>query len=289
MTTPPQPRWESGAVQHDPYDATPMVGPTAQDIDLRLARADRHRSELGATFEAWAASGGFEFAKRDDPDDPTVDQWVLVLHRPLPREMAVIVGDFVHSLRATLDYLAGALLIANRADPTGSMFPMGAAGIHVNDWKGRCERWLGNAAADVLRRVTALELFPGGAGEDAWAVHELDRIDKHRLPILAGLQNRSVGLDVAAILRQMAETLGEDPTGIGDQWLHLKPAEPGFPVSDGFVAYSAPKSIASGEPQLVFEVALGEPTTFAGVEVGAALDRMRAAVSAIVDEFRGDI
>lgn len=83
---------------------------TSTPIDLKVQRADRHRQELVAAVEAFKARNPYKISEHRRKWRG-VTYRILVAHdpEPAPDDIGLMLGDFIHNLRASLDYLVGAI------------------------------------------------------------------------------------------------------------------------------------------------------------------------------------
>jgi hypothetical protein len=82
----------------------------------RIERADKHLDDFISEVEAYAASEAKNIAIEYDEvrNQPNV---ILAASTPLPDEMALVVSDCIHNLRAALDYLVFELAREDSSDP----------------------------------------------------------------------------------------------------------------------------------------------------------------------------
>ncbi|MGA9114948.1 MAG: hypothetical protein WB802_14300 [Candidatus Dormiibacterota bacterium] len=258
-----------------------MVSPVS-GVWRKIERADLHVKDfkrLRARFQDEKAKA---VVCQGDQEDPRGVVWRLV-DVSVPDDLRLVVGDAVHNLRTSLDYLVDILVRANDQSPeTYTAFPV---------WRKRgvpgrapleslvCRKVRG-VAPKVFHAFEALQPYEGGAHEQLWALDQLDIIDKHRLPLLLTMRLASRGAQV-----RIGNRADED---------ERPPAYLGFsiefpPFKDGDVLARLPRA---GDPKtddrvkFAFDVALGEPEILRGDQVLLALSKMRKAVLEAVREFR---
>jgi hypothetical protein len=89
---------------------------------LKLARAEEHINAFGEESVPYLNSN---FCHLDFHDDGEFRNAFLVVSEPPPMHLSVILGDCLHNIRASLDYLAWELVIANNSTPsTKTAFPI---------------------------------------------------------------------------------------------------------------------------------------------------------------------
>jgi hypothetical protein len=104
---------------------------------------------------------------------------------PPPLEFSVLAGEVVHHLRSSLDHLVYQLVLANGQQPTERHeFPICASAQKFAEAISRGK--IRGVSAAVQQRIETLQPHRCSPPHDSWlwVVHELDRIDKHRLLVV---------------------------------------------------------------------------------------------------------
>jgi hypothetical protein len=100
------------------------MGHALDGIKLKVSRAEEHLEALRVECSAYLDSKPFEPvrpAQSESDNDLTV--W-KVNHSP-PLRLSVLLGDFLHSLRSSLDHIAWQLVLDNGGTPDKSTsFPI---------------------------------------------------------------------------------------------------------------------------------------------------------------------
>lgn len=100
--------------------------------------------------------------------------------RPFPdRAFSLFIGDIVHNLRTSLDYILAACAVAQGNEIGQTEFPFG---LRRSDIVSRLKRRVRPAGAVAEALVLAARPYRRGNGL-LWAMAELDRQDKHRLVV----------------------------------------------------------------------------------------------------------
>jgi hypothetical protein len=152
----------------------------------KLSRAREHVDDLSkAIRDFWAAEPWQLEPVTDGSTDVTR---VRVRHlSPVPAIISMIAGDAAHNIRSALDHFAWAA-VSPSAQSTRTCFPIATAAAHgQGGWRQQVEKQLNGASAGLISAVAAMEPWEGGQEESLWAVHELDRVDKHRLLLSAAV------------------------------------------------------------------------------------------------------
>jgi hypothetical protein len=136
--------------------------------------------------------------------NPDTGEW----ERNIPKESVPIIdvaalgiaGDVIHNLRSALDHLAYQLISV----ATGNEFPE-KTGFPIADSPKAYEaekkrREVERMRPSAIKAIDSLEPYKGGTGHDLWRIHELDRIDKHRLLITVSGMTLCYGDDFGQVL-----------------------------------------------------------------------------------------
>ena len=78
----------------------------------KITRADKHLKELNAVGEAWGKNAEYGLTKKPGAK-PGTTVWEVFEEPPIPPEIGIILGDYVHCLRSALDHLVWRLVDLN--------------------------------------------------------------------------------------------------------------------------------------------------------------------------------
>jgi hypothetical protein len=123
------------------------MGRGLQEIDLKLARANRHLDELWALVNPWRASEPYEVAERIEGQDAEY-VYRLEFTKPLDETVPAVAGDVLHNIRASLDYLMSGLVPAARRRKT--YYPIFAVDPFARDPQNR-RKYLQRSPGDRRR------------------------------------------------------------------------------------------------------------------------------------------
>jgi hypothetical protein len=151
---------------------------------LKVKRAYKHIEEL----ETWLrdlAQSNINTAMSYKDRNPGSESYTINIQRPagFSEDVATIVGDAVHNLRAALDHIATAIVIAGREDdPALAYFPLydSRQSLVKSPEYGLIERVAPNLALEI---ADVIKLYKTGGDSRFWGLNRLDRMDKHRLLI----------------------------------------------------------------------------------------------------------
>jgi hypothetical protein len=244
----------------------------------RFNRALEHIQAADKAIGRWLGSDAYRIVKEHDPK--TRRTAYVARFGDLPTELPDLVGEAAHNMRSALDHLALALNTKGYAEANGgaelpaaevasSSFPIygnvSNKGQPMNGTdafrSATSYRNMPQGAADLIE-----ELQPYNRGEDfasdpLWIVHELNRIDKHRIDLAA-----SASAPQQAISGSFP-AIDEGKLGIGG------------PVYDGKELSWWVVSKGAEEPDADFRftrgVAFGEGTPLSGQPVVRSLHEVR--------------
>lgn len=155
-----------------------------QGPKLKLERAERHLKELEDAIAAFLASQPYSVVVDIDPKTGE-EVHRLRVHKCLPNDLSVIIGDVAHNLRSALDQMICELVRDNRRQTrlkTG--FPISTTPKRFEEAVvGKLE----GATAQTQRFVRRLKPYQSG-NRALWLLHEIDAMDKHVeiIPVAAG-------------------------------------------------------------------------------------------------------
>lgn len=235
---------------------------------LKIERAKRYIRELSNEIVDYLKTKPFRIVVEKDINSNN-HLWTLRVRREVPCHLAVIVGDAIHNLRASLDLLASDLVSIASGNTNNVYFPFGDSPEGFEDMVKK--RHLDRAGADIVEVVRSFKPYKGG-NELLRAIHDLDITDKHKTLIpsahYAGIKNF-----------QMSNASGPMLT-INN--LHCGP------IRDGMVLMSLPPAanVAVGQtfqPSLKITLDEGPPT--AGIDILDALNQLTAVAESVLSAF----
>ncbi len=221
----------------------------------KIGRARKHADDLEAEINAFRESRPCEVGR---VGTAPVDQRPLRVRHvtEVPDSIPLIVGDAAHNLRAALDHAAWSAVSA-QSGGTRIYFPIWTrpAAPGPDDWKQQVSRQLKGASAEFIDAVTRLEAWESGRDSPLWAIHELDRIDKHRLLLTVAIAVTGIGLygdsyELTVVKKYSGMEVNEP--------LLLEPREL-TPLEEGRVLFGSPSDFGATEAAFVYDVILREP------------------------------
>ncbi len=149
---------------------------------LKLARAKHHIRDLESLFDAFVSDNPHRIEIEANDEGIRI---VGKFDRPIPVETSAIIGDAIHNIRASLDHLVAAAVRSNRGEPTRfNGFPFYK---EKTGFDGGVANKLAGCTDAFITYIKNLEPYPGGYGEGAYNISEMDNLDKHitLLPTIA--------------------------------------------------------------------------------------------------------
>lgn len=236
-----------------------------RDAWLKLERAKKHIEELKAEVQAFHASNPYEIFQERNPKNDYLVVKVRRLKHP-PESLVLVAGDAIHNTRVALDYLACDLALRNGKSTKQVYFPFaktredfGSSGVQ------RKIRNLSTADQEVIR---ALEPYLGGKGELLFALHDLDRVEKHINLVTLGAAGNSL----------------EVKPKIADRMRLYKPSP--FDDRDEIPIVGFPPGVDfEGEIRPSIVICFADPKPVRDQPVGGMLDSFVNTVSDIIELF----
>jgi hypothetical protein len=157
-----------------------MIGPKR-----KFAWAMQHANHIEEIYNTWRKSM-ISNPPVNFPNNQSPGKLTFTIKSPaVDPLLALVVGDFVHNLRVSLDHLVGQLASLEGCDikkHSTLAFP-----IYTNesDYKDNAIKKINKFIKDeaVLKEVEAVQPYhhTSPEGDPLWLLSELDNIDKHRL------------------------------------------------------------------------------------------------------------
>jgi hypothetical protein len=200
--------------------------------------------------------------------------------QPLPDNIALLVGDAAHNMRSALDHF---VWTAASSPDRQTMFPIWGPedAPTAEKWEREVRRKLHGASPALQAAVLKLEPWPTGHNPQLWRIHELDRIDKHRLLI-------SVAAAKTATVFEVAPAVLNPESGIQLTTRRLAVAPRQWePLEAGTVLWDVPEGSKPAPDPLSFEydLTLGEPEDLKGKPVVTQLRILISQAEAVIRQL----
>jgi hypothetical protein len=150
--------------------------PALTDSLSKLERAKTLMQSLNSAIQRYLDSDPCEMY-REISSKRYEEQIKIRITKPIPAEIAHIVGDLIHNMRASLDYAACDLAELNQATNADHVFfPFGKT---EKTFEINLTKKLKKVSAEAKQFIRELRPYRGG-NERLWLIHYLDLGDKHR-------------------------------------------------------------------------------------------------------------
>jgi hypothetical protein len=206
-----------------------------RDASVRYRWATTHLSRLNDVLREF--NDGKSWEPQQDPDLPEGMVRIKIFRSP-PREIGLIIGDIVHSLRASLDYATCALVRIkdDAADLRHTYFPFGRPGVALSGAERKNLKIIsdvGLSYIDEARRIGHPYLG---------VLNRASNQDKHRL--IAAMLHRQMPMKV--VIDHEANTADIVPDGERtDVW--MQPLADGDVVQFGNMLALRPGFVVEGD------------------------------------------
>lgn len=230
----------------------------------KIQRARKHADDLEVEVSAFWAADPCEIEMVGTPMTGPGSYRVTRISA-LPESIPLIAGDAAHNIRSALDHFACAAVPSpDRATafPVWSTSKGTARTPTIADWRRTVDRKLRGASPGLIQAFLKLEAWETGSDNLLWAIHELDRVDKHRLLLSVAVVNTRIGLDGDSYaLATVKKYSGLSP----DQPVALEPIR-WTPLINGSVLFNVADCSVFGaaNARFSFDVTLGEPKLLKG-------------------------
>lgn len=228
-------------------------------VDLKIERANHHREQLLADLEAFRDRKPYVIRERIEERGDLLYRVVSAEDaEPPPAQIALVLGDFVQNLRASLDHLVGAML------PDGpsrdSAFPICIRKDGDSGFDRVSARKLAGIPHDAKDVIESMQPYVRSDDDQDWhrdmfrplgTLHTLWNIDKHRSILLSTtlVEPKYVGHNRSA---QEASGIGRRFSaagGIAEWWLPVDEKDQAFDPHFGVeVSLTRPRGFVDDWP-----------------------------------------
>jgi len=251
----------------------------------KAERAIEHIDNLGnVLLKAFPGGRRQPYGIRFEDDLNTLERTYYVVSVPdVPLEVTLIVGDVLQNLRSSLDHLACHLIRKGKGTvTTQSCFPIaGEAAKYVPSFFDRKIEGMRQEAKDAIHAIK-----PYKGGNDAlWRIHELNKIDKHRLLLTACSTHigRSATPSERATIQKifMDSHPGQAAPDLKGHLISI----PSVPLKAGDELCTIHHSELEQEVKFLIDVSLNEPQIIECKPIVPALYELSELVVKIVTDF----
>jgi len=186
---------------------------TAEDLfsgsRLKIKRANKHISDLNDALDGFIQTDFYSLAVNKDVDTGKQVLRIKFL-KPIPESVPLILGDAVHNLRTSLDFVAST--IVRIANGTGDYvkFPIRETRQKVEGAikGGEIQMAPPSVIAAIIDQIKPYR----GGNDPLYGLHELDIADKHLflVPVISLATIRGVDIDFGAVRMPITVIIGSD-------------------------------------------------------------------------------
>jgi len=249
---------------------------TLTGINAKLARAETNLGCFYGEWERFLREKPYRFPGQFEAQESAYVFRAQFLKEP-PTMIGVILGEFVHNLRSTLDQLVWQLALLNGIEPSGTQFPIVSA--HKGWPTRRVEGWIKGVSSKHGAIIESFQPYHPGREPLKW-LGDLSNVDKHRVVHPSGIAVKPGVVDPGFRLT------ANDDAGYGGEIIlhHDRLLENGAEVvcAPCKPVGPAPQMYMDGEPAIQPAFGLPQPLLYRG------LDRIQGMVVEIIDAFRPD-
>jgi hypothetical protein len=188
------------------------------DAILKLQRADSHIRDLDYIVFTYLQTKPYDITHESHLISDKHGFYISLTEKP-PKLLQTVIGDAVHNLRATLDYLIAAIAVANGKSPNDTAFVTAEDSTALEMRLKDKVKKAGDRAMQIIRD---LKPYPGGTNALV-DLHKLDLIDKHRAILaVAGAGDfgqryiPEIGPNRVTVQKSSVYILGDDRQFIAD-------------------------------------------------------------------------
>jgi hypothetical protein len=244
---------------------------TLTDARRKFEWAERHIVDLQFEIEQFCIKGPKPYTLGSKAHGLAAIRHTTIFVESLkkiPDSISLRLGDAVHNLRSSLDYIAYAMVRANGKEPTrDTCFPIAdPAKKYTPSFAERATHGMSVAAQ---REIDSVQPYNTG-NPTLWNLHRLDIEDKHRLLVTAQFVSEAWEVDAFGSDR----TLQFDKTGV---------------LMQGHEVVNIPNSTFERQKledfKLVLDIAFGETEIVHGQQVTLTLHNTANLVREIINRF----
>ena len=176
-------------------------------ITAKLERANEHILDVKQQVRTYLSTppGPYTITSKLDDDRSTYRFYASGDPRP-PLKIAIVAGEAIHQLRASLDHLVVALAKTNKGKPPFKSLQFPVCSKREKFKKAIAEGKIKGVSKSAFRRIVRTQPYHLDAPTEhtLWAIHDFDIRDKHQLLLIT---------TVAARLGQSIEVDGSPSDG----------------------------------------------------------------------------
>jgi hypothetical protein len=180
-----------------------MANDHLEDSLAKVERAQTQIEALNAEVRRFIDKSSYDVVSKFDADRDE-EIWSFRLREPVPRLIAVLIGEILHNLRSSLDQMACAVALQHSGSSKETYFPFGADATIFETELARKGKKLPSDAHDMIR---TLKPYKGG-NDLLWNIHYLNRADKHIHVVPINLSTSANTVKYVIVKRGLVMVLG---------------------------------------------------------------------------------
>ena len=227
----------------------------------------------------------YEISTKYEPKFSKTAHYISSL-KPIPQMLSLIAGDAIQNLRTALDYLIVQLVDAHSGDVGEKrlrkiFFPMFESAEEMTP--SEIKRKIGGVSPDAKKGILALKPYKGG-NNDLWGLHELNRVEKHRL-LITGMWHgpTHMGYSMNIEARRKGGAVIPDAMREFTAWGKYPNPKP-LKVGQKIVLTDAGPE-AHQNYKFILNIALSEPEVFKGKPLVETLKGLADLITKIASDF----
>ncbi|HWD00021.1 MAG TPA: hypothetical protein VG456_24845 [Candidatus Sulfopaludibacter sp.] len=260
------------------------------DLKLKTERARKHITEFLKASEVFFKEHPYTVSAKRDANTREVIYYVSS-STPVPAAIRLIAGDAIQNLRSALDHLVWQLVDKHSGSGgNATEFPVCA---DLKDFTNRAPRKIRGVSQAVFNKIAAFEPYQNAKGHELWVLHNLNRIDKHRLLVAVGTAHRY--MNVGKLMDgKIEQFFGRKSPGLPPLLGLIRDdrnaGTPVFPLETGTTLFvDSPESEINDKMEFLYEISFLESGIVEGRSIIDAMEAMASAVQTVIKTFELDL
>jgi len=257
-----------------------------KQVSQKIKRAKQHIAELKNQLCAFIDNDPYKVGAKQDSSTGKLIYYITNIE-PIPDDLALIAGDAIQNLMSSLDHLAYQLVCSDTEDnppnPRWIYFPIAD---DFSKYEAKKSGKMKGASQETFDKIDLLKPYKEG-NDLLWNLYRLNNIEKHRLLFTVGSQ--AAGLNIGQLMTNHVREIfpAESVAALESMNLFVRPANNGFPLSEGFVLYvGGVDEKPNPKQQFRFEVVLDESGIVDGKPLLEILNQFVEVVENVFDSLK---
>ena len=246
----------------------------------KITRANKHIDEIDGLIKGFFESKPYEIVlKKDVPTAGRLSYRLQILKEP-PAGWGPVIGDVLYNLRSALDHLACQLVIAGGGTCTHETeFPIAKNRKAFESRLGS----VSGASKKAKRILRAHKPYAGG-NDLLWALHQLNRVEKHRFPLTVFARAKNVILTFKMNIPGQDAPVEFPPIAlVGTDW--RDPLVDDVELFNDLLDQATSRPSSGDNPKFTIQIAFGEPQIVIDEPLSDTLHKMASVVDSVVNSF----